>query len=732
MPIAYVLNIEGRVGDYLELARRISEPRSRSKPHITVRYADILAKNDLSTYEKVRVSKVEFLSAGAFGLSSSDSQKNKTVFIECEAEEIESIVHKPHFPDSVFHITLYDGTSLSFARSLFELVNSYKWNFELIFSEKLGLKKISISPKKGFKPRSLVQPVYSENIKNIYQEMFSEELTYKRLESLNDEEKLVKIKVVFDELSMITKNFKPVNKVSNLDRNYQLPIPLDDNTEREVISTTVESWSKADSNTRKKIGLYLTPPELARSVCKAALDYHESDQIKFGDPSVGTGVFFGALLDVLGGHQNIYSAKGIEIDDYRAKHTHSKWHSKGLDVVEGDYLHLNLLDKRSLIVANPPYVRFQNIKGSYASDLRARSSDILGMKVDGRSSLYVYFILLSHMWMDENCIGAWLIPSEFMETNYGVALRKYFSEKVTFLRLHRFCYTQRQFETAMVTSSVVFIKNTPPPTGHKVLFTIGNTLEAPDSEKFIPQASLNFQEKWKWETISKKMPRTAFRVSDIFEVKRGIATGANEFFILDEDSVNRFEIPSELLIPIFTRAKSIQDIRIASDDNGNPLVQRRYYVFSSDIDEDALLQKYPHLDRYFAEASKLGVRNRYLVRKRKIWYQQEFRLPAPFMCTYMGRSIDGSLPVKFIRNESKAIATNSFMLIYPSPKIFKHELQEDELESLFNDVLCKIQFDDLESQTRTYSGGLKKLEPKDLANIPVSSLPKWLTKLLRP
>jgi len=54
MPFVYVLKIENEFGTYLELIRRILEPKSKSKPHITVRYSN-KPNNEIPFYDKKRI-----------------------------------------------------------------------------------------------------------------------------------------------------------------------------------------------------------------------------------------------------------------------------------------------------------------------------------------------------------------------------------------------------------------------------------------------------------------------------------------------------------------------------------------------------------------------------------------------------------------------------------------------------------------------------------------------------
>ena len=93
------------------------------------------------------------------------------------------------------------------------------------------------------------------------------------------------------------------------------------------------------------------------------------------------------------------------------------------------------------------------------------------MKLSGLAGLYGRFIGLSHAWLALDAISCWLVPSEFMDVNYGLAIKWYLLNRVTLLHIHRF-------------DPIVCFRNTAPPADHSVIFTFGGTLAAP-----LPTAS---------------------------------------------------------------------------------------------------------------------------------------------------------------------------------------------------------------------------------------------------
>jgi len=51
--------------------------------------------------------------------------------------------------------------------------------------------------------------------------------------------------------------------------------------------------------------------------------------------------------------------------------------------------------------------------------LKAQLAQSLRMSISGLAGLYCYFLLHAHDWMEDGGLAVWLIPSEFMDVNYG-------------------------------------------------------------------------------------------------------------------------------------------------------------------------------------------------------------------------------------------------------------------------------------------------------------------------
>jgi hypothetical protein len=723
MPTAFVLYLnDDIVGPCLELIRKISDPTSTSKPHITVRYVGKLENSNLQIYNKF-ITDIDFIKPGCFGLGDDSSQHNKTVFIKCASDALETLSHKPHFPDSVFHITLYDGTSNSFALKLLDIVSKYNWNFNLKLPLDTKLSKISIKSKNIRKRSS--SHIYSDNLIELFKIITGFNLNYEYVISLSDDDRLDIVQTICNYLH------SKIDLYSGSNYTIKRYLNRSARSFNQELNTSPVPSPLCDDTFPHLLKLYLTPPELALDIVKYAVSQLSTTttDIHFGDPAIGTGVFFSALRQVLP-QEKIASAIGIEIDHKRAVATMERWAHWGLQVLSGDYLHMETLPKRTLVIANPPYLRYQLLKPKYLNILRERASINLGIKINGQSGLYVYFMLLSHEWYSQDAVAAWLIPSEFMDTNYGSAIRYYLTHKVELIRIHRFNPDDIQFDNALVSSAVVVIRNRRPKAKHKAIISYGGPIDKPFNVEVIDNDRLRTLYKWKIPFNSLAFDSyTGPRLGDLFTVKRGIATGANSFFIMEKEVAIKKGIPESVLRPVIPKSRALDNDIIESDSNGNPLVSPKLVLLDTSDSEETILLKYPRLMEYLNTADN-ELRNRTLVKKRNPWYRQEKRDAAPFLCTYMGRGDSVKSPIRFIWNKSNAIATNVYLLLYPVPKL---SILLADKPHLYEDLFYVLQYASSQGMTqygRVYGGGLNKIEPKELLEVQLTKCPDWLNDIV--
>lgn len=486
---------------------------------------------------------------------------------------------------------------------------------------------------------------------------------------------------------------------------------------------------------RNILGQFSTPIALANDMLAHAKNIiPKNSKVRFLDPAFGTGSFYSALSNIFG-TTCIEFATGYEIDEHYGKPAYKLWSNSKLNYRVADFTKqeapISEDEKYNLIICNPPYVRHHHINGQ-KERLQAQSLEVANMKLSKLAGLYCYFMALSHPWIKKNGISGWLIPSEFMDVNYGSAIKNYLLNKVTLLQIHRFDPNNVQFNDALVSSSIVWFKNKKPIKNHKVKFTYGGTINAPTHEREVNCGVLAIEKKWtRFPLSGERKINNDPKLSDFFAVKRGIATGDNKFFILPREKIDSRNLPIGQFRPILPSPRYLNTTEVKADKNGFPDIENQLFVLDCKLSLDEVRQSYPELYVYLQEGIQAGVSERYLCKNRKIWYSQENRLESSFYCTYIGRSdTEGKKPFRFVLNRSKAIVANSYLILYPNAYLKKEIDQNQELNEQLLEALNHITGKAMLDEGRVYGGGMHKMEPKELANVPALEISRILEKSL--
>jgi adenine-specific DNA-methyltransferase len=486
----------------------------------------------------------------------------------------------------------------------------------------------------------------------------------------------------------------------------------------------LEQQSRLDelktASERNKWGQFATPPELALSIASYACELIGSDRaVRFLDPAIGTGSFFSALCEAVSPH-TVEAATGIEIDPLFAETARNLWAGRGLEILTGDFTRQHPPAMRfNLVLTNPPYVRHHHLSAPDKERLKARVAQSLHLEISGLAGLYCYFLLLSHDWMQDEGLGVWLIPSEFMDVNYGITLRRYLTEHVTLLHIHRFCPTDVQFTDALVSSAVVVFRKSPPPLAHEARFSFGGSIEHPQSEALVPLDTLRHARKWTQFPGHTGTDKTGeLTLGDIFSIKRGLATGANSFFLLTEPQIEEWQIPRRFVKPILPGPRHLTENSIEAEPDGAPAVSPRLFLLDCSEPEERIKTSWPRFHQYLQQGREQNIHAAYLASRRTPWYSQEQRPPAPFLCTYMGRSRNGKHPFRFLWNRSQATAHNVYLMLYPTGELRNALKQHPELQADVFEALQHTNPAQLQAEGRVYGGGLHKVEPNELARIP--------------
>lgn len=224
----------------------------------------------------------------------------------------------------------------------------------------------------------------------------------------------------------------------------------------------------------------------------------------------------------------------------------------------------------------------------------------------------------------------------------------------------------------------------------------------------VPYTKLNAKKKWHIYyqerlhlphlVVGPKLSMDKLSTFDKFiKVKRGLATGANDYFLFNRSKKEELKLKSKFFVPVIPRANFVE-LPIFTEKDFEKLVEDDAPVFllnAPDVIHDVQLQK------YIALGEEQNIHKRYLTRHRSPWYALERREVAPILMSVFNR---GSINV--VRNEAQIYNLTTFHSIFV--------LDESQTDLIFAYLLTPLAKDIILQNRREYGGGLEKLEPLDI------------------
>jgi len=142
-------------------------------------------------------------------------------------------------------------------------------------------------------------------------------------------------------------------------------------------------------------------------------------------------------------------------------------------------------------------------------------------------------------------------------------------------------------------------------------FTVGN-YQSPKLTESIDVGAIPPLSKWNFIKSGNTQIDSSIVLSDLFHITRGIATGNNAFFILDEDAVLQNSIERDCLIPLLPSPRYLKVPVVESDSNGEPVIEKKRFLLSISCMPDETKRKYPFAWKYLEKGVKEGVDQGYL------------------------------------------------------------------------------------------------------------------------
>jgi len=453
---------------------------------------------------------------------------------------------------------------------------------------------------------------------------------------------------------------------------------------------------------RKKFAQFFTPFPIAEFMSKWILGNKHLNTVL--DPAFGLGIFARAIRKA----NKDCVIKGFDIDEnilHEAKEIFEDEANTTLFLK--DYMFNDWGNRYDGIICNPPYFKFHDY------DNKTTLKEIeekLGLKLNGFTNLYTLFLLKSAYQLNENGRAAYIVPSEFLNSDYGKLVKSYLIKNKLLRYIIVFDFEENVFDDALTTASILLFANDKEKS--EVEFINIKTLDELNSlQKKIQSYPKNKAEKAfafselnpeiKWRAYYQKQNATRFKnlvpFSNYGKVVRGIATGANEYFTFNQSKAKQHDIDEKFLLPCITRSVDING-SFFTKENFEELKQqdKNIFLFNATEQNEAL-------SKYILKGEAEEINKKFLTASRNPWYSLEKRKPSPIWVSVFNRN-----GLRFIRNEANISNLTTFHCIY------LNLFSEQKVDLLFAYLLTDISKEIFNDNRREYGNGLHKFEPNDI------------------
>lgn len=445
---------------------------------------------------------------------------------------------------------------------------------------------------------------------------------------------------------------------------------------------------------RKRFAQFFTPEVIADFMARWVLDGRKKMDVL--EPAFGLGAFSRSLFK-----QNPkVRVVGYEADATIYNYAAENVAQAGSDVLlyNEDYLRASWEDKYDGIICNPPYLKFHDYDNASLVPL---VNEQLGIRLNGFTNLYTLFLLKSISQLRDGGRMAYIVPSEFLNSDYGVEVKRALLRSGVLRHVVVVDFTQCAFDDALTTACILLC--------HKD-GSLSEVRFSHVSDVGQLQASLADYSAWaadqlkpetKWKQYYEGARSADYRhlvpFSTFAKVSRGIATGANDYFTFRESKKELYGIPERCLMRCVCHSTDVHGLFFTDDDFQRlSHSDKAVYLFNGRADgEDE------HVRGYISLGEETGADKRYLTASRKPWYAIENRKPSPIWVSVFNRK-----GLRFVRNIAGVSNLTTFHCVYDAGVV--------DIDVLFGYLVTNVAKEIFMDNSRQYGNGLVKFEPNDL------------------
>ncbi|OUJ11675.1 Eco57I restriction-modification methylase domain-containing protein [Acetobacter okinawensis] len=473
---------------------------------------------------------------------------------------------------------------------------------------------------------------------------------------------------------------------------------------------------KKFESAEKLRGGYYTPADLATFLARWVSKISPNRTL---EPSCGDGIFFEAINNSKLSGEIV----GFELDEAEAQKSQERAQTLGLSRVNiraSDFLGwaLEAMDDKTerfdAVIGNPPFIRYQYLPALFQDRAQA-IFDRLGCKFTKHTNAWVSFVLASFELLRPGGRLAMVVPSEIIHVMHAQSLRSYLGANAR--RLIVVDPEELWFDGTLQGAVLLLVEKKKKATDYAEGLGI-YPVRGRDFLQFDPEDVFNTPQSINGKTVEGKWTRAllapatrelldeliatnlARRFDEVADVDVGIVTGANKFFLVEDETVQRFGL-QKWAYPMFGRSEHCPGIiyddeqHQANASSGKPT---NFIWFKDTSVERTKLGK-----QYIEQGLKESLHTRYKCRIRSPWYA----VPSVYS-TEIGMLKRSHDTPRLILNKVGAYTTDT---------AYRIRAKEGAAEQLVYSFLNGLTALSAELEGRHYGGGVLELVPSEIEKL---------------
>lgn len=476
---------------------------------------------------------------------------------------------------------------------------------------------------------------------------------------------------------------------------------------------------------KKANGVYYTPKSLADYLVKYIFEkYKFNREIDVLEPSCGNGVFLNSLINCEKIKKNyMLNFNFVEKDKNELLKAINLVKDNKFEYYNGDYLEYSQKVNKlyDLIIGNPPYIKRSLLTKAQVNS-GCKIIEKSGMNKSVGMNIWITFLISSIQKLKKEGVLCFVLPAELLQVKYSDEIRRYLNQQFSIIEIFKF----NELIFKDIEQNVIVLIGIKGCMKESVIFhELENLHSLTESHKINVHKKSN--NKWVQYSLDKDEIETVnyfnkemgiSTIKDFCHSKVGIVTGANEFFILNNESSQKYKI-KRYLTPIIKKSSYLSKSLVVNRLDLDKIENEKKQCLLLYIDDSKKIRKNSKLYKYLEIGRKNKIDKRYKCNKRTVWY----KIPYVDISDGLFFKRTHIIP-KIAVNQAKALVTDTAYRIYMNSGY--------NIESLVFSFYNSLTLMFVELLGRSYGGGVLELTPNEFKALPLPYIDiskKQFTKL---